>query len=707
MKNVMKNIYTGLIVAAMGLGAMAVTSCNDDMAEDKYYTFTGEMMSDYLQGHEDYSQFAAIVSKATGSTRGTNLMDLLSVRGQYTCFAPTNKAVSAFLAENGYKSIDDIPVDICDTIARTHLISGRVYNTADFSDLLGDKASADVNKANMNGRYLSLEWAYDVDENGDTVNASYIISGTGEIIAALANDSVENGIVHPVNGVLLSSNLTLPDLLAENENVKIISEALTLTGLAEYMSNMIRDDSWDPDKAEYEPYHGKIIYSGAQNNYCDIPEERKFKFTVFACPDEVLARRYGITDLEGLYNYAKSIYGGPEYSESVDFTDIKNPLRRLVAYQCLPFAQSYDHYTSICTIRTNETQSYVNPVEWYGTMDSLTTVKITRLVSTREIQTYGGESGDMYLNRSDNTRSTVHNPGVHVLRPTGEFVQEARNGSYFLTDGLIDYGEETKNDIFNTRIRFDMIDCFPEMLSNDLRNYDETHTTTSSEDPESPARNIILPNGYLDGVMVNSDGFFLYQGARNSYWSYEGDEFNCCSNVNHYDVEFYLPSVPTGTYQIRLGFADMSSRGICQFYLDGEPKGIPFDERDTNFESRTGYIPLNTLEGSYTEEEREAAKKNMHNLGWYHGPKSVFSVSGTGHKDGRDALSQGGTKFSDNPRTVRYVLATETLDENVRHKIRIKSVWAVGDALVMMDYFELVPKSVYGVEGEGRAEDDF
>ena len=110
MKNVTKNIYTGLIAALMGLGALGVTSCNDNMPEDKYYTFTGEMMSDYLQNHEDYSQFAAIVSKATGSTRGTNIMDLLSVRGQYTCFAPTNAAVAAFLSENGYKSIDDIPL---------------------------------------------------------------------------------------------------------------------------------------------------------------------------------------------------------------------------------------------------------------------------------------------------------------------------------------------------------------------------------------------------------------------------------------------------------------------------------------------------------------------------------------------------------------------------------------------------------------------
>ena len=704
MKNVSKYIYAWLVMGMTGLMALSFGACSDDIPADSYYSYTGQLMSDYLKDNNNYSQFTAIVNRAAGSQRGVNIMDLLATYGKYTCFAPTNAAVNAYLAENGYNSIEEIPVDVCDTIARTHLINSGVsteahpYSEADFTELLGEAKSADL-PVNMNGRYLSLDGVYWA--------ASYRIGGTG--IITPANDSVDNGIVHTINAVLSSSNKTVADLMAQDERVKLFSEALTLTGLAEYIANHIKDETWDPDKEEYEPYHGKRIYSGAQWNYCYVPETRDYKFTVFACPDEVLATQYGITDVQGLYNYAKGIYGGPDYSATLDFTDPQNPLHRLISYHCLPFAQSYDHYTSLCSIKTNDTKAYVNPVEWYSTMDTLTTIKITRMKSAAEMRVYGGVEDEMYLNRSDNSRSNVHWPGVHVNRPDSEsgYDQNARNGTYFLIDGLVDYSEETKNEIFNTRIRFDIIDCFPEMLSNNLRNYDETHTTTSSEDPASPARNYILPNGYLDGVKVNTDGFFLYQGARNTYWSYEGDEFNCCSDVNSYDVEFYLPSVPTGTYQIRLGFADMPTRGICQFYLDGEPKGVPFDERDTNFEMRTGYVPLSTLDGSsYTSEEREAAKKNMHNLGWYHGPKGVFNAT-AGHKDGRDALGNVAQIFSDNPRTVRYVLSTETLEEHVRHKIRIKSIWAVGTALIMLDYLELVPKSVYGVEGEGRAEDDY
>ena len=37
------------------------TSCNDDLAADSYYTFTGEMMSDFLKNSEDFRLFKSIV----------------------------------------------------------------------------------------------------------------------------------------------------------------------------------------------------------------------------------------------------------------------------------------------------------------------------------------------------------------------------------------------------------------------------------------------------------------------------------------------------------------------------------------------------------------------------------------------------------------------------------------------------------------------
>lgn len=705
---IIKNIYTWLAVGLTTVMGLGVTSCNDHIPADSYYTFTGEMMSDYLQSHEDFSKFAEIVNRSRFSQRGVNIMDLISCYGQYTCFAPTNEAVDKYLAENNYASVADIPADICDTLARTHLVSGRIFNTTDLQGL------SSLSSVNMNDRYLQVSEAFSYNEDDEMVYTidsleiqdksdvynTYRLNRSGFVIQSLANDSVENGIVHPVNAMISSSNATVVDLVNENEDLTLLGEALEQTGLAEFIKGRIKDSSWNPDL--WEDQH---VFSGGQTDYCHVPEQKKYGYTIFACPNNVLQQKYGITDLQSFYNYAQSIYGG----ESIDVTsasgkeqlkDKKNPLRRLLAYNILNTKGMYDNLTTICTIET----SLVNPTEWYATMDSLTTMKIERLTVSRFIgRGENDKRNDLYLNRGDMSRGD-YTPGVHVEREvSGDLDNEGINGVYYLTDGLVDWGETTKQNIFNTRMRMDMYTMFPEMHSNSIRDGRTNNFIAQSDNPDKSVTspNYWFPKGYLDNVKVNDDGIFLFQSQHNTYWSYEGDEFNLASNSGSYDLTFNLPSVPTGTYQIRLGFCAMATRGICQFYLDGEPKGIPFDMRNDNFDARTGRFPLTN--NSYNADELEAAKKNMHNLGWYHGPRSVFNFSTEGTKDGSNAAK---SLFCNNDGTVRYVLCTATLDENVQHTVRIKSVWAPTGAVGMFDYFEIVPKSVYGVEGTGKAEDD-
>ena len=79
-----------------------LSSCNDDLPAASYYTFTGEMMSDYLKSREDFSLFARIVERA-------GEMDFLASRGGRTLFPPVNAGVEDFLKEYGYASVEDIP----------------------------------------------------------------------------------------------------------------------------------------------------------------------------------------------------------------------------------------------------------------------------------------------------------------------------------------------------------------------------------------------------------------------------------------------------------------------------------------------------------------------------------------------------------------------------------------------------------------------
>ena len=106
MKNKIRPILSmGTVLLSFMLTTL-FPSCNDELPADSYYTFTGEMMSDFLKNHEDFSQFRRIVERA-------GRMDLLASRGARTLFPPVNSGVEDFLKERGYTSIEDIPASFC------------------------------------------------------------------------------------------------------------------------------------------------------------------------------------------------------------------------------------------------------------------------------------------------------------------------------------------------------------------------------------------------------------------------------------------------------------------------------------------------------------------------------------------------------------------------------------------------------------------
>ena len=140
--------FTLNILALFGLVSFGVTtfsSCSDEPDAESYYTFTGKMMSEYIQGNENFSQFATIVQRA-------GLMDQLSAYGHYTCFLPNNDAVNAYLRKYKYSSLDDLSDSQCDTIARTHLIP-EIFSVSDMAD--GMLASQNMIKRNVQVEHTS------------------------------------------------------------------------------------------------------------------------------------------------------------------------------------------------------------------------------------------------------------------------------------------------------------------------------------------------------------------------------------------------------------------------------------------------------------------------------------------------------------------------------------------------------------------------
>ena len=221
------------ILFLIGQGGI-LTSCNDDLAADSYYTFTGEMMSDFLANREDFSQFKRIVERA-------GRMDLLASRGARTLFPPVNSGVEAFLKEKGYASVEDIPASFCDTLVKACLIERTLY-------------TYNLSETHQESNQLDLPLI--MVTNGDTVDANQmvltVINRRAAIINELKNDSVENGVVHPVDKVLVPNTSLGASLLDENhEDFTIFYEALKRTALLDSLSRY-RDDDYEIWKNNYK-----------------------------------------------------------------------------------------------------------------------------------------------------------------------------------------------------------------------------------------------------------------------------------------------------------------------------------------------------------------------------------------------------------------------------------------------------------------------
>ena len=671
------NIFCSVV---LGCGiTMMVSACSDEPDSSNFYTFKGQMMSQYLKTHEDFSDFTSLVER-------TGMMKLLSTYGEYTCFAPTNEAMNNYLKKRGLTSLEQLTFEDCDTLVRTHLVKD-MYTTADMNDGV-------LSTANMNRRYIEV--SHGTDENG---NGVVFLNGTSHIIFALQDDSVENGFVQPVNEVLESSNRMVLDMMLQNPHVSIYASALKQAGFADALYQY-RDETWEKEKANYP----RIRYTSHVNKEtATVPDEKRIGFTLFVPTDSILAEKYGITSIEKLYDKACEIYDvmfpedvNAEYHDFAHITHEKNPLHRFLAYHILTRdVKGWNYLTPYNDIGI-ETAS-MNPVDWYETMLPHTMMKFERLT----VRKWAGGStvGQRYINRRYDDEYKIYGT---LIRPTveKEYKQDALNGRYFYVDDILAFDEQTRDEVFNCLVRMDFSTVFPELMTNDIR-LNQRNNGVKNQDPDYDetgkyGRNYYFPNGYLDGVTLNEGGLFVYRRPHDWYDSYEGDEMNLFKD---FDFSFRLPPVPyEGDWQIRLGFAAEPTRGVAQIYFDNKPQGIPLDmTKNLNDASILG-SNWKADYNSMSQLELSTDQKELKNKGYYRGPTGGYHYPYGGGNDH--------VYFARQANTYRMVLCTTHINPSEDHYLRIRCVSAKqgNDNEFMLDFLELVPKTVYGVTDEGSME---
>ena len=87
-KNLKKTVVRMGLMSLVGL--IALTGCNPEPDESDLYTATGETAADYIGRKAELTSFNYILTRV-GLNRN------LSAWGEYTCFVPTNDAVTAYI----------------------------------------------------------------------------------------------------------------------------------------------------------------------------------------------------------------------------------------------------------------------------------------------------------------------------------------------------------------------------------------------------------------------------------------------------------------------------------------------------------------------------------------------------------------------------------------------------------------------------------
>ena len=702
------------LIALLAILAPTLTACSDEPSSENFYTFTGEMASDYLKSRSQYSDFATVVERA-------NLMDLLASYGHYTCFVPDNDAFAAYLKKRGLSSLADLTDADCDTIARTHLVN-NMYSTMDMN-------GTQLHDANLMRRYLPT--IAGLDENQNAV--VFLNTRGAHIYYELRDDSVENAIMQPINQVLETSSGSILEVLKDNDKVSLFYNALMATGIGEVIANTDPEDtSWDP--RAHEKYH---YTSDFWKEVAWVPDTKKTAFTMFVTPNSVLEEKYGIKTLRQLYDKACEIYDevypsdvNKEGHKFENLTDSVNPLRRMVEYQILTrYVPGSDKLTPLIlnfpgkkldgtTLGYDE--DLLNPIDWYETMLPHTMAKIEMLT----VNKYKGSSKlrERYINRRVDAKypdEAEWNKGQLITENVEpEYEQDALNGHYFYVDDIVCFSKNVQEKIHNMRIRMDFATIFPELMTNDMRQKgnptvdDASGTADEAASPKN-GKNYYFPDGYLKHIKLKGNSAFVYRRPHINFWSFEGDEFNIFGD---YDFILQLPPVPfSGEWQVRLGFCALRTRGVAQIYWGDDPnhmipQGIPMDM--TRFITDSEMLGLTELMPAEDEGKNNAAydkirsdneslaesMKAFRNLGIVRGPYGTF------HTNGDEK-----TRWTGNWRTYRRILSQNYQDCSKTYYIRIR-VASDGkqgnNNEFMLDYLELVPKNVYDISGSGQMEDD-
>lgn len=675
-------------------GAFGFSSCKETIDDSNFAIKSELTITDYLIANEDLSKIREIFGKVRlGNDSASFMTAVLSARGNYTVFAPTNAAVDAYLAEEGLTSVDEMDREQLEQIAKSCVIDNgdlAAYETADFP------SKGAFGTPNLNNRELSCE------EKTDSIGIiSYVINGTSLVL----EDDIDlsNGVLHVVGTVVNPSSDYLAKSLGLAGNMQVMNHLMLATAWADTLNK--KEYNLD---VEYEKEERELTYNLNNVAPFTVAQHRYIGFTAFVEPDNLYEEWLGVTlvkdennvitnwDAEVLPKLKEKcieVYGSMGDAIDNDLTHADNAVNRFVAYHLIYGKMAYNklvaHFNEFeykyGDMTRPQTSSYpTNVWDYFTTMGKhRSLLKITQVGDNSLVDTDQGKR--IYVNRiseyangrDDNYHEkAIKERGACISATNEEFDNNALNGYYFPIDEILLYDNDIRKKLAAERMRIDVSTMLPELLTNNVRG----------------GVYVRFPNGYFDNIINEADDtklLYLHAGSvGGTGWNdYQGDEF-MVSGL--YDFTMKLPPVPVdGTYELRMGVAQNSLRGMCQIYFGSEPNkltpaGLPYDMRQVATEDNVAIPWVADGEDDLVNAEND---KNLRNQGYMKGPNYHCLCDGTAETP----IRQRGGEYA----ALRRIITTANMEANKTYYLRFKTALKKTDSQFFMDFFEIVPTNVY------------
>jgi len=676
-----KNEILALWVLLINL--VGVVSCTEQVDESARYVCIDRTITDYLSEHEQYSEYLNLLSiKNVSSLTETTLKQLLSARGHYTVFAPTNEAIQTYLEELTQKGITDSASwngfrdeeskdSIMNVVVMNSIVNSgddrQPYMTYDFPII----QDAEFPLPNMYDRRLVVHHAESSGQTDYTIAGSPIHERNRDIVLL-------NGVIHCVTKVVAPSNNTLGYWLSDilkyrKEGYHVAALLAQAVGLLDSL-NQYRDFAYE---TRYE--EGSLLFGGT------LPEHRYYGYTYFAETDSTWSRLLGKPAMDitvkDVTDYLAASNLIPDAVNNMEYGNEENLLNQFVTYHLLPRKLSPNHlvyhYNELGYNR-NTGELGVAMCEYYTTMGKR---RLMKIYESRESQ-------GIYLNRFpvlDNGRhGTYHElscdpgkKGILIGQPNLEGENSLRNAYVYPLEDLFVYDQQAKTNLGKERIRIDVAAISPEMNNNDLR-------MSVLNDVYFIAPDYVYK--YFDDWSLSDDTRMIYNTAR-TYLppNYGNDEFLI------YGVQDYilrLPPVPVrDTYEVRYACSNVPLYVTSfQIYFGEDPDrlppcGIPLDFRQGGLTYISGEPSHMGWEQDTEDDDYNAEiDKRLRNNGFMKAPNIYYS--------GSDPCRR-------NHQLTRRILVKQTMDPEKTYYLRMKACYQLQSSQLFMDFIEFCPKSVY------------